>query len=150
MTRKFRSYECSINLRTTQILPAPVPCKLTGLYLSGYLQYNQYILTQKRNIRFTFKSVYSKRMQLFCSIFLLQYRWSFSNVMHQTKSIRRSLAPITTPLAAVPANFERSRVSSIFLNRRSTSVSHWTDTLLSCYEWQVYSCCHHRWHKSVT
>ena len=46
------------------------------------------------------------------------------------KSIRWSLASITTPQAPVPT-FRKSQnqylVSSVFLNRRSTSLSHWTD-----------------------
>ena len=84
---------------------------------------------KKRNVRFTFMSVNPKRMQPFYSIILLQYRWSFSNVMHQTKihsmviSGNNNAASTSTQISKVTESI--SRVSSLF----STSLSHWTELL---------------------
>ena len=93
------------------------------------------ILTQKGNARFTFMSVYSKRMQLFYSILFSR----FASVTFNLTS-KQCYAPNKNPFiannnAASTSTYPTSkvtksicRVSSIFLNCRRTSLSRWTDT----------------------
>ena len=57
---------------------------------------------QKRNVRFKFRSVYSKRMQLFYSSIFFNNVDHFAKFCTKQKSIWGSLAPITTPQAPVP------------------------------------------------
>ena len=63
--------------------------------------------------------------------------------MHQTNIhsliITISNNAASTSIQILKVTKSISRVSSIYLSRRSISLSHRTDILSRCYEWQVYS-----------
>ena len=102
-------------------------------------------------------NLYTKKRPLYIYVSLLQKNTNsyfiqlfcfpnvdhLSNVMHQTKihslviSANNNAESISTQISKVTKSI--SRVSSIFLNCRRTCLSHWTNTLLNCYECQVYS-----------
>ena len=133
-------------------------CRVMHTYMSSITHVNvmlahaaKHILTQKRNVRFTFMSVYSKRMQLFYSIILLQQRWSFSIVMHQTKI--NSMVISANNAASTSTQISKSQNQYLMYPPFSLTVAvhPWLTERTHC--WVVMSarcipCGHDRGHKS--